>query len=125
MTQSGNLNMNLIKMNSNDDRIKDFFVYHISALHKNMKGQTSCYLDLGFKQDKQSYFTSPLYPQHMNISSLPIESERQLADYLNELWREDPKLLDLIPDLIRLAFILKEQYREQTGELSPFVYAMF
>ena len=119
------MNMNLIKMNSNDDKIKDFFVHHIAALHKNIKGQTSCYLDLGFNQDKQSYFTSPQYPQHMYLSSLPIENETELAGYLNELWREDPNLLDLIPDLIRLAFILKEQYREQTAELSPFVYAMF
>jgi len=117
--------MNLIKMNSNDDKIKDFFVHHIAALRKNIRGQTSCYLDLGFNQERQSYFTSPRYPQHMYLSSLPIENERELTDFLNELWREDPKLLDLIPDLVQLAFNLKEQYREQTAELSPFIYAMF
>jgi hypothetical protein len=44
----------------------------------------------------------------MYISSLPIENERELADYLNQLWREDPKFPDLIPDLVPLAFILKE-----------------
>ena len=90
-----------------------------------MQGQKSSYLDLAFNQDRQSYFTSPQYPRHMYISSVPIENERELADYLNQLWREDPKLLDLIPDLVQLAFVLKEQYREQTAELSPFIYAMF
>ena len=112
-------------MSSTHNRIRDFFDRHIANMHKSIEDDQLGHLDLKFDKDKDSYFTAPKHPQHLYLNSISFENEKQLADYLNEFWKQQPALLDLIPDLVTLAFILKEKYKEQSGELSPFVYAMF
>ena len=107
------------------NKIKEFFDRHVSPLHKHVEAGDSCYLDLEFDKAKDSYFTTPVYQQYLYLNNICFESEGELADYLNEFWKDQPALLKLIPDLTRLAFILKEEHKEQSAELSPFVYAMF
>jgi len=108
-----------------NDKIKEFFDRYISPLHKPAAAGDCCYLDFEFDKAKDSYFTIPAHPQYLYLNNICIENERELEDYLNEFWKDQPALLDLIPDLTRLVFILKEEHKEQSAELSPFVYAMF
>ena len=107
------------------NKIKEFFDKHISDLHKHVETGEYCYLDLEFGKAKDSYFTTPVYPQYLYLNNISFESERKLEDYLNEFWKDQSSLLNLIPDLTSLAFILKEEHKEQSAELAPFVYAMF
>lgn len=107
------------------NKVKDFFDKHISALHKDVETGDCCYLDLEFDKAKDSYFTSPVYSQYLYLTNISFESEKKLEDYLNEFWKDQPALLSLIPDLTRLVFMLKDEHKEQSAELSPFVYAMF
>ena len=108
-----------------NNKIKDFFDKHISTLHKQVEAGECCYLDLEFDEANDSYFTTPVYPQYLYLNNISFESERELEDYLNEFWKDQPALLNLIPDLTSLVFILKAEHKEQSAELSPFVYAMF
>jgi hypothetical protein len=108
-----------------NNKIKDFFDTHISPLPKRIESGEFSYLDLEFDKAKDSYFTSPVYPQYLYLNNISFESEQKLRDYLNELWKDQPALLNLIPDLLSLAIILKEEHKEHAAELSPFVYAMF
>jgi len=106
-------------------KIRDFFDKYISILHNQVETGERGYLDLEFDKAKDSYFTSPVYPQYLYLNNIPFESEQKLRDYLNELWKDQPALLNLIPDLTSLAIILKDEHKEHVAELSPFVYAMF
>ncbi|HMG68665.1 MAG TPA: hypothetical protein VK588_13295 [Chitinophagaceae bacterium] len=112
-------------MSSKINKIREFFEKHISALHKHTeKGECSC-LDLKFDKNTDSYFTKPINPQYLYLNTISLENEEKLKDYLNEFWKDQPSLMNLIPDLVKLAFILKEDCKEQSAELSPFIYAMF
>jgi len=106
-------------------KIREFFDKHISILHNQVKEGACCYLDLEFDKAKDSYFTVPVYPQYLSLNNMSFESEQKLRDYLTDLWKDQPEFLILIPDLTRLAIILKEGHKEDVAELSPFVYAMF
>ena len=108
-----------------NDKIKQFFDSHISILHKRIEAGECSYLDLEFDKAKDSYFTAPVYPQYLYLNSISFENEQSLPDYLNELWKEQPELLNLIPEITNLAILLKEEQKEHVAELSPFVYAMF
>ena len=105
--------------------MKDFFDKHLSILQKNGEANGNCYLDLAFDQDKESYFTIPANPKYLYLDNIPFESPKELEKYLNNFWKNQPGLLKLIPDLIQLAFNLKAEQKEQSAELSPFVYTMF
>lgn len=47
-----------------------------------------------------------------------------LADVLRSQWKDYPELAALAEDLSRLARDLR-QHTEESGEVSPFIYAMF
>jgi hypothetical protein len=47
-----------------------------------------------------------------------------LADVLRSQWKDYPELAALADDLARLARDLRQQ-KEESGEVSPFIYAMF
>ena|SRR5688572_4099893 len=108
-----------------NNRIKEFFDTHISTLHKCIESGECSYLDLEFDKAKASYFTRPVHPEYLYLNNISFESDQELLGYLNELWKDQPALLNLIPDLTGLAIILKEEHKEHVAELSPFVYAMF
>jgi hypothetical protein len=108
-----------------NDKIKKFFDEHISTLHNQVKPGDSCLLDLNFREEKDSYFVAPAYPQYLYLNNISFESEKKLEDYLKVFWKDQPALLKLIPDLVSLAFNLKGEHKEQGAELSPFVYEMF
>jgi hypothetical protein len=46
-----------------------------------------------------------------------------MADVLRRLWNDDPELADLADELSHLARDLRQ--KEESGEISPFIYAMF
>jgi hypothetical protein len=108
-----------------DNKIKVFFDKHISSLHRDGGTKEPGYLDLEFDKAADSYFSAPQHPDYLYLNNIALENKKSLEDYLGEFWKDEPALLKLIPDLVSLAFILKDGHKEQSAELSPFVYAMF
>jgi hypothetical protein len=108
-----------------NNRIKNFFDKHISILHKKGNAVESLFLNFEFGSAKESYFIAPAYPQYLYLNTICFETAEKLEEYLNEFWKDQPALLNLIPDLVELAFSLKAEHKEQSAELSPFVYEMF
>lgn len=47
-----------------------------------------------------------------------------LTDVLRAQWKEYPELAGLVDELVQLAHDLRQR-EEETGEVSPFIYAMF
>src|SRR5688572_847361 len=108
-----------------DYKIRKFFDKHIAPLHQPISANESCFLDLELDESKDSYFSLPLYPKYLYVNKIPFENESELEDYLKDFWKEQPAFSKLIPDLVTLAFILRKDLKEQSAELSPFVYEMF
>jgi hypothetical protein len=63
------------------------------------------------------YDTRPLGEAYVFDLDIP------LADTLRDLWSEHPELAALADELSRLARDLRQ--KEESGEVSPFIYAMF
>ena len=120
----GNHNTNLIKTLFMHKQIRDFFEQHILPLHQKAK-EGKMFLEIGSDASKETYFTPPKHPDYLYLTKIPLEDKSALEAYLNEFWKDDKDLLKLIPDLVTLAFKLKNENKEQTAELSPFVYTMF
>jgi hypothetical protein len=108
-----------------NNEITQFFDKHVCRLHKEVDRGELCYLDLEIDKGRESYFSAPVHPEYLYLGNISFESEAKLEETLNQFWKDSPELLPLIPDLVRLAFKLKEENKEQSAELSPFVYAMF
>lgn len=107
------------------DKIRGFFEKHIRNLHRQVEKDKTRYLDLEIDKAKESYFVTPQHSEYLYLNNIPFETERELEVYLSQFWKDQPELLELVPDLIKLALILKESQKEQSAELSPYVYAMF
>ena len=105
--------------------IKEFFEKHILPLHQKQNSGTTKFLNQAFRTEEASYFSEPLHPDYLYLTTIPLESEAACKAYLHKFWQDDPALIKLVPDLVKLAFKLKEESIEQTTELSPFVYTMF
>jgi hypothetical protein len=105
--------------------IKEFFEKHILPLYQNEKTGDITYLNKDFNITGDSYFSKPLHPQYEYLSTIPLENEVELNSYLQTFWKDESALLNLIPDLVKLAFTLKKENKEQVAELSPFLYVMY
>jgi hypothetical protein len=63
------------------------------------------------------YVTRPSSEEYVFDLGVP------LADVLRRQWKDYPELANLSDDLARLARDLRQ--KEESGEVSPFIYAMF
>jgi hypothetical protein len=63
------------------------------------------------------YVTRPQGEKYVVDLTVPLE------ETLQGQWKEFPELADLVGDLLQLARELRQ--KEETGEVSPFIYAMF
>lgn len=108
-----------------NDVIRDFFDKHILPLNKKVVHGENDYLNIKTDASKESYFSDPLHPDYLYLTNISLNNEDEVIAYLNEFWKNEPELLGMIPDLAKLIFTLKEESKEQSAELSPFVYAMF
>ena len=108
-----------------EKKIRKFFEQYILSLHRKASANGKPYLDMGFHQSQDSYFSEPVHPEFLFLNNITFESPAKLTEYLTEFWKGEPQLQKLVPDLVKLAFELKEEEKEQSAELSPFVYAMF
>lgn len=106
-------------------QIRKFFDKHIVHLHRDYAAGNLQTLDLGLQPSADSYFTEPQHAGQPYLTNIPFDNAGTLQNYLEDFWKDEPQLLELVPDLVKLAFALKEENREQSAELSPFVYAMF
>src|SRR5262245_17202859 len=104
------------------NEITQFFDKHIRHLHKEVDRGEHRYLELEIDKERESYFSAPVHPEYLYLDNISFESEAKLEETLNQYWKDSPELLPLIPDLVRLAFKLKEENKEQSAELSPFIY---
>lgn len=107
------------------NNIREFFEKHILPLYKNIRRGEIVYLDDKFNTADNSYFSKPLHPEYLYLNTIPLQNKVGLSSYLKSFWKDEPALLNFIPDLVKLAFILKEENKEQSAELSPFLYVMF
>lgn len=105
--------------------IKEFFNRHVLPLSRKAERGEFFYLDSSFDTEKCSYFSDPVYPQFHNLCTVPSNSETELESYLYEFWTDDLYLAGFIPDLVKLAFILKKENEDQNPEISPFLYVMY
>lgn len=101
--------------------IRTFFEHAVLPLHDGHK----LGLNTAFRTSAQSYFVSPQRPDCLYLNTIPTDNETELENYLKEFWKATPELHGIIPELVRMAFQLREDSSEQTTDLSPFVYAMF
>ena len=122
---TGSLNTNSIKLENMKDLIKTFFEEHVLPLHDRMKTQEVSFLENHLDTAAESYFGPLKHPAYQNLSNIAFPTAQDLEEDLRTLWKGEPSLLAMVPDLVILAFKLKEQNKEQTAELSPFVYTMF
>jgi hypothetical protein len=106
-------------------KTKEFFEKHILPLYLNNKAGEILCLDKKFNINVDSYFSSPRHPECQYLSTIPLEDEAELKSYLQTFWKDEPALLNLIPDLVKLAFTLKLENKEQVSELSPLIYVMY
>jgi hypothetical protein len=104
---------------------KEFFNKHILPLYFNDKSVETLYLDKRFNTNVDSYFSIPNHPEYQYISIIPFDDDLKLASYLQNFWKDEPALLNLISDLVQLAFALKKESKEEVTELSPLLYVMF
>ena len=105
--------------------IKEFFESYILPLHQRVKAGEVKYLSDAFRSNEASYFSAPQHAQYHYLSTIPTDNEEALVAYLQAFWKGSPELQSLAPELVELAFAIKEENREQTAELSPFLYVMF
>ena len=105
--------------------IKEFFEKHILSLYQNVKTGEITYLNDKFNTDEDSYFSKPLHPQYQYLSTIPLQNEVEFNLYLQTFWKDEPALLNIIHDLLKLAFTLKEGNKEQAAEVPPFLYVMY
>lgn len=108
-----------------EKQIRDFFNNHILPLNKQAAATEMHYLDASVDKSCSSYFLEPTHPAYLFLNTIPFDSPEKLERYLGEFWKDEPGIQKLVPDLVRLAFELKEEHKEQSAELSPFIYAMF
>ncbi|MEJ7913213.1 MAG: hypothetical protein WKF70_08670 [Chitinophagaceae bacterium] len=107
------------------DLIKTFFEEHVLPLHQATNRQEEVFLETSLDKSAESYFAPLKHPAYQHLSNIAFTSPEKLEEYLKLFWKDQPSLLAMVPDLVVLAFRLKEQNKEQTAELSPFVYTMF
>ena len=105
--------------------INEFFESYILPLHQKVKAGEVSYLNTEFRTGADSYFSAPKHPQFQYLSTISADNEVELTQYLQDFWKGQPELVNLVPELVSLALALKEENREQTAELSPFLYVMF
>lgn len=103
-------------------QLKAFFDKYIAAIQQST--DSNGFMDISIDNDRESYFTEPLRPEYLYLNSISFDTEG-LRRQLNEMWKDDEALKKMIPDLIKLAFKMKENNIQQTEELSPFMYVMF
>ncbi len=107
------------------DFIKVFFEENVLPLNKKIQNGELIFLDQDFGDIKESYFSLPAHPLYLYLSNISLENKDELEAYLKDFSKNDPEFLSMVPDLITLAFTLKEENKEQSADISPFVYTMF
>ncbi len=105
--------------------MQTFFEAHVLPLYDHIKEQKVRLLETQLDPAAESYFGPLKHPAYQNLSNIAFHSPEELEADLRNLWKDEPSLLSMVPDLVVLAFKLKEENKEQTAELSPFVYTMF
>lgn len=108
-----------------ENLLRAFFEEHVLPLSKKVQNNELAYFNVDFDSKKESYFASPAHSEYLNFTNIPLDNKEGLERYLNEFWKNTPELLRMIPDLTNVAFELKQVNREQSTELSPFIYTMF
>ena len=102
-------------------KIRTFFDRHIVKMHSSNANNS---LGAGISAKAPSYFEAPKRPDYIYLNQISFD-KAGLEQHLADLWRDEPELLKAIPDLVKLAFTLKEENIQQSEELAPFLYAMF
>lgn len=108
-----------------NNEIRAFFERRILPLHQQAVAEGKDGLDRACTSAAPSYFGELKHADKLYLNTVPIGNETELEAYLRDFWKAEPSLLELVPEFAQLAFRLKEENREQSAELSPFVYAMF
>ena len=82
-------------------------------------------LRTGISPEAETYYETPRHPQQLSHQWMDLDSVDDLGKGLAELWKDEPGLLALVPEMARIAGALKETSSEQSAELDSFIYVMY
>lgn len=119
--RTGKKNSNLINMKDKVDRI---FEEYVLRKHQVMKLEND---PLGITIDKnaESYFECPNYPDQLHFQIMALADRNELELELVKLWKQDPVLVSMVPELAKLADELRKENKQQSADLDSFIYVMY
>lgn len=106
------------------ERIKGLFDGCIKSQSRHFAAKNDP-LKLNIDYSCSTYYESPRHLPQLNFQLMDLEDARELSKYLTELWEGEVELLQMIPEIIVIAFALKEEDRDSSSDLDSFIYAMY
>ncbi|MCI5115014.1 MAG: hypothetical protein D3912_09380 [Candidatus Electrothrix sp. AX1] len=113
-------------MNRTDDanglneqrEIRRFFEERLHPVAKVLRECGECFYAMGPEDEKESWYEGP--PDEPDFTSV---SEQEVVNALRERWSSQ-NLPELAEEMLQLARTLPE-HKEETPDISPFVYVMY
>jgi hypothetical protein len=117
----GEKNSNSINMKA---RIRAIFEKYISAEHRVLQALPDP-LGINIDRSRQTYFEDPQHPDYVGFQLMDIDHAKDLGDRLRDIWKNEPILLEMIPDLEVVAEAMRKEEKDQAAELDSFIYVMY
>ncbi|MDX2045303.1 MAG: hypothetical protein SFU87_00865 [Chitinophagaceae bacterium] len=110
-----------------DREIKDLFEKFIAKAHADVAAGRKKYFPAGKEAGAASYYEMPQHPDFAHYSFIDTGSQESFKAFLEKFWNGlgSPEFAAMAEPLSNLAFKLKDEQKEQSTELSPFVYVMY
>lgn len=107
--------------------IKKIFEKHILSAHYEIKKNGKEYFPLKGDMSYASYYEDPIHKEYAIFSQINTGGKEDISKYMNDIFISSgtPEFSALAQEIGRLATDLKQTEKEQSSELSPFVYVMY
>jgi len=104
--------------------IRDLFQNYVlkeSASLKEGKDQLHIHAD----KNLTTYYERPRHLPQLSYELMDLDNEKELTENMTKLWKDNPNLLLMIPEMVKVAMALKGQEKDQSADLDSFIYVMY
>jgi hypothetical protein len=122
--KTGRRNSNSTEFSGLEARIQRLFERSVLG-NDTIRSESLASMKTQVFTDAESYFEPPRHPGQLSHQTMDLDSEADLKNALEALWKDDPARLALIPEMVAIAMELKNSTEEQSAEIDSFIYVMY